>query len=373
MNKQVSIFWGLILISFTIFSGSNLYSQSQPLPAGRVVTYFIAADEVDWDYTPRGRNLAGIPHHAEEEDEAAETTASAHRVYHKVIFREYTDASFQKLKPRSPDWEHLGILGPLIRAEVGDTIQVFFKNNTNLITSMHPHGLAYAKDSEGAYYSDGTKGDDKKDDMVQPKQSYRYLWTVPERSGPAHGDGSSILWMYHGHFMEHKDVNTGMLGPIIITRRGEAGPDGRPKDVDREFVTAFAVFDESASWFFSKEIAKNGGTLPLHVSNPAIREMNTLDTINGLIEANVPGLTMKKGERVRWYLFANSNDDDMHTVHWHGSTGLYMHMRTDTVSLTPMGMAIADIVPDTPGTWLLHCHVNDHMMDGMQALFTVLP
>jgi hypothetical protein len=28
-------------------------------------------------------------------------------------------------------------------------------------------------------------------------------------------------------------------------------------------------------------------------------------------------------------------------------------------------------VPDNPGTWLFHCHVNDHMMGGMATLFTV--
>ena len=31
-------------------------------------------------------------------------------------------------------------------------------------------------------------------------------------------------------------------------------------------------------------------------------------------------MTMKKGERVRWYLFANGNEDDVHTPHWHGQT-----------------------------------------------------
>jgi hephaestin len=38
-----------------------------------------------------------------------------------------------------------------------------------------------------------------------------------------------------------------------------------------------------------------------------------------------------------------------------------------------MQMAVADMVPDTLGTWLLHCHNNDHMEGGMTALFTVLP
>ena len=31
-------------------------------------------------------------------------------------------------------------------------------------------------------------------------------------------------------------------------------------------------------------------------------------------------LTMRKGDHVRWYLFAGMNDFDFHTPHWHGNT-----------------------------------------------------
>ena len=47
---------------------------------------------------------------------------------------------------------HLGILGPVLPAEVGDTIKVVFKNNASRPYSIHPHGVFYAKDSEGAAY-----------------------------------------------------------------------------------------------------------------------------------------------------------------------------------------------------------------------------
>jgi FtsP/CotA-like multicopper oxidase with cupredoxin domain len=36
-----------------------------------------------------------------------------------------------------------------------------------------------------------------------------------------------------------------------------------------------------------------------------------------------------------------------------------------------MGMAVADMVPDNPGTWLFHCHVLNHQMAGMQTRYTV--
>jgi manganese oxidase len=357
----------LLLIATTVLLGQN---PSTPVP--RLHTYFIAADEVTWDYTPKGRNLTGMPHLEGSDEEGSVSATRGHRTYLKAIFREYGDATFRTLKPRPPEWEHLGILGPLIRAEVGDTIEVFFKNNTKLTCSMHPHGLSYAKDSEGAMYNDGTQGAAKKDDMVPPGGSYTYHWTVPERAGPARGDGSSILWMYHGHFVESKDMNTGLLGPIIITARGAGRADGSPKDVDREFVTAFALFDETDSWYFS-DPTRTGTSLPMRIVDRVFREQNVLYSINGLTEGNLPLLTMRRGERVRWYLMSSSNEDDVHTVHWHGQTVVFNHMRTDTVPLGQMVMAVVDMVPDKEGTWLYHCHVNDHLMGGMQALFKVLP
>ena len=48
-------------------------------------------------------------------------------------------------------------------------------------------------------------------------------------------------------------------------------------------------------------------------------------------------------------------------------------MRTDVGSLLPMTMQTADMVPDNAGTWLFHCHVNDHLEGGMTALYKVNP
>jgi FtsP/CotA-like multicopper oxidase with cupredoxin domain len=361
---------GLLLL-IAAFAFAATAQTGIPPGSPQTHTYFIAAEEVNWNYMPRGRNLTGVPR--TDPDEA--TPSASTQIFLKAVYREYTDASFQTVKPRPPEWEHLGILGPLIRAEVGDTIHVFFQNKTKLMCSLHPHGLAYDKRSEGARYADGTAGADKEDDFVAPGKTYDYVWHVPEQSGPSHGDASSVLWMYHSHFVEGKDINTGLMGPIVITARGTAKPDGTPKDVDREFVTAFEIFDESRSWYFDANLARQKRPPPegLKRSDPAFRQAYLVYAINGLVEGNLPVLIMKKGERVRWYLFAGDNEDDIHTPHWHGQTVISNHMRMDTISLTPMSMMVADMIADNPGTWLFHCHVNEHFENGMQALFRVLP
>ncbi|MFY9853384.1 MAG: multicopper oxidase domain-containing protein [Terracidiphilus sp.] len=360
---------GLIVILLTALAGSVSYTSTNPTAKPRVHTYYIAADHVQWNYRPGPKIYVPV---GEREINPAPRIKST--IYHKAVYHEYTDATFATLKPRPPEWEHLGILGPVIRAEVGDVIKVVFKNNLGVPCSMHPHGLAYDKESEGAYYGEAPlvpPDSSHKGDAVPPGEVFTYTWTVPERAGPGPMDPSSILWMYHSHFNESRDMNSGLFGPIIISRRGSTKPDGTPKDVDREFVTAFAVFDESASAYFMANIVHDQKYSGRDIANPNFSKALEYYTINGFIGGTLPGLTMKKGERVRWYLLANSNEDDVHAPHWHAATVIANGMRTDTISLMPMGMMVADMIPDEAGRWLFHCHVNDHFDAGMYAVYTV--
>ena len=169
-------------------------------PGGKVRTYYIAADRVAWDYAPAHSNLITGKRFGETENVFVKR--GTHRIgskYLKSLYRQYTDATFKHLALVPPQWRHLGFLGPTIQAEVGDTIVVNFKNNTPFRASMHPHGVFYNKDSEGAIYNDGTSGKDKADDAVKPGATHTYGWQVPERAGPGPGDESSVMWMYHGH------------------------------------------------------------------------------------------------------------------------------------------------------------------------------
>ena len=44
---------------------------------------------------------------------------------------------------------------------------------------------------------------------------------------------------------------------------------------------------------------------------------------------------------------------------------------TDVVEALPGSMVTADLVADNPGTWLLHCHVADHIHAGMLATYAI--
>jgi len=342
---------------------------------GTVRRYYIAADTVRWNYAPSGKNLiTGLPFGADDGVYAVNGPDRIGSTYLKSLYREYTDASFTQLKPRPPEWEHLGDLGPVIHAEVGDTIEVVFRNNTPFPASMHPHGVFYDKNSEGAPYADGTSGADKADDAVPPGGSYTYHWAVPDRAGPGPADGSSVMWMYHSHVNEAADVYSGLVGPIIVTRKGMARADGTPKDVDREFVVNFEVDNENASLYLDQNVATFAGKpKTVNEDDPDFQESNLKHSINGYIFGNLPGLTMRDGQHVRWYVMAMGTEVDLHTPHWHGNTLTVNGMRTDVISLLPAQMTVADMVPDDPGTWLYHCHVADHIHAGMLSLYTVLP
>ena len=222
-------------------------------------TYYVAAEEVEWDFTPSGRNL--ISNADWDEVQRPFVTAGDMHVGHlarKAIYREYTDSTFSTLKPRPAEWEHLGIMGPLLRGVVGDTIRVVFLNRATFPASMHPHGVFYLKDSEGAPYADGTDAAAKLDDGVTPGAQHIYIWPVPERAGPSHDEGSTAFWMYHSHTSEVGDVNAGLIGPMIITARAKARPDATPTDVDRELIVGFLEFDETNSTLWEENLRTYG-------------------------------------------------------------------------------------------------------------------
>ena len=375
----------VLLVSATAAAeGANPAASA---PQSKVHTYYIAADEVEWNYAPDGVNkMMGMKF---EGYANVFTEQGPHRIgttYRKAIYREYTDETFTKLKPRAPEWQHAGILGPILRGEVGDTIRVVFKNNATHPASIHAHGVFYNKDSEGASYDDGTSGNDKADDDVPPGSTHTYTWEVPERAGPGPGDPSSLVWLYHSH--GNAALESGLIGAIIITARGMAGPDGKPKDVDREFVNLYIVFDENTSWYLEHNI-QTYTTDPKGVNRVEFKPVddkgilapagsgfaaaNFKGTINGYLYANGPRMTMKKGERVRWYLLTMGEGANFHTPHWHGNVVVDHGKRTDVILLGPAQMQTVDMVPDDPGTWLYHCHVEEHMDIGMMTLYTVEP
>jgi len=284
-----------------------------------------------------------------------------HLAYRKYRYIQYTDGSYTQ-PVAQPAW--MGILGPQLQAVEGDEILVHFLNRSDKPLSIHPHGVRYDEQNEGADH----KGPGA---HVEPGNSFDYRWTVDADAAPGAGDPSSVVWLYHSHVDSVTEIYDGLIGSLVVTKKGMevSADDPRPKDVDVAFTTLFMVFDENGRFVVDDQ----GNLQPAPSGHESLEEGNLKHTINGYIFANLPGLEAKNGQRVRWYLLGMGTEVDLHTAHWHGKTVLEGGHRTDVVELLPASMKTVDMVADNPGEWMFHCHVADHITAGMHTRWTVLP
>lgn len=326
--------------------------------------YYVAAESELWDFAPAGRDEVcggALPPQVLRDRKAG-----------KLRYVQYTDATFTA---RAIPNRSLGIMGPVLRGTVGEYLVVTFLNRTDQPLSMHPHGVKYDKDSEGAHYLPNPG----RGAAVAPGARFTYVWQLDEASGPGPGEPSSKAWLYHSHVTGDVEINQGLVGAIIVTDPKRARPDGTPNDVDREFATLFMIFDESGLDAAAVEAAEYADLPGLASEAPPLTwaqtqqaiELGSRFTINGCVFGNLSGLQMNEGERTRWYLFALGSERDFHTAHWHGMRAVEANRRTDVIELLPASMKVADVVADNPGTWMFHCHVAEHMREGMFAAVTV--
>ena len=281
-----------------------------PAPAGNVREYWVAAVPVTWNVVPNERNAI-----------EAESFTPDKTVFRTVVYRQYTK-DFATQVPQLPG--NQGIQGPLLRARVGDTLLVHFRNLdtlTNHPHSMHFHGVRYRFGSDGAYIP-GFSGPGAN---VKPGETFTYR-LVAERA-------SEGVWPYHDHSPSMTEsIEGGLYGTLSIL-----GPNEEPPD--KEFV----VYLSSHLGFM---------------------------TINGrAFVGNTPVFRAKVGDTVQWDVL--SIGDDFHTFHVHGHRWLTADGPRDTQVVGPAESYKIRWREDTPGTWLYHCHVESHMMNGMIGIYRV--
>ncbi|XP_015237597.1 PREDICTED: hephaestin-like protein 1 [Cyprinodon variegatus] len=342
--------------------------------------YYIGIIEEDWSYAPSGKNLLNGKPIVEDEHASIFLERGQHRigsVYKKAMYREYTDATFSRQAPRE---EWLGYLGPIIRAEVNDVIKIHLKNFASRSYSIHPHGLFYKKDAEGALYPDNTSDALKKDDSVPPGGSFTYSWEVKPRFAPTTDDANCLTWVYHSHVNTPHDIASGLIGPLITCKTGilknlgsrvSSFSKSARNDVDRDIYLMFSVVDENLSWYLEDNIKKCLDPEGVTVDDPDFEESNLMHAINGYTYGNLPGIELCRHHATAWHLFGMGNEVDIHSAFFHGNTLLNRGHRTDTISLFPATFVTATMVPKVKGKWLLSCQVNDHLQAGMQAFYKV--
>jgi FtsP/CotA-like multicopper oxidase with cupredoxin domain len=276
--------------------------------------FWVAAEPVTWNVVPNGHDA--INH---------VMFPPSQTVFPTIVYRRYTRGWKRPLPNAAPGSEpNTAIPGPLLRARVGDRIVVHFKNRDTVFNrphSMHFHGVRYKPTSDGAY----VPGFSGRDADVKPGQTWMYrLRAVKASAG---------VWPYHDHSPSmEQSIAGGLYGTLSILGRHDRPPD-REFVVYFEVVPGFALIDGRA------------------------------------FVGNTPIMRSRVGDLVQWDVLAMGSEQ--HTFHVHGHRWREHGTPRDTKTLGPAESFRIRWRENSPGTWLYHCHVEQHMMLGMIGIYRV--
>ncbi|XP_063273022.1 coagulation factor VIII [Prinia subflava] len=337
----------------------DMYGEEEHDPRsfqGEIRQYFIAAVEVMWEYGDQR------PQHFLKATDPRGGRRKHSWQYRKVVFREYLDDSFTQPVQRRELDEHLGILGPYIRAEVQDVIMVTFKNLASRPFSFHSTLTAY----EGTTQQAG---------VVQPGGQQKYSWKVLPQMAPTTQEFDCKAWAYFSNVDLERDLHSGLIGPLIICNHGVLSYVSRRQLAVQEFSLLFTIFDETKSWYFQENVGRNcRPPCRLQQDSPDFKRNHSFHAINGYVSDTLPGLVMAQQQRVRWHLLNMGSTEDIHSVHFHGHlfnvrTG--QEYRMGVYNLYPGVFGTVEMWPSHAGIWRVECKVGEHQQAGMSALFLV--
>ncbi|KIW87323.1 uncharacterized protein Z519_11959 [Cladophialophora bantiana CBS 173.52] len=371
--------------------------------SGQIRRYYIAAEEVSWNYVPSGwDNWLGVP--IQDSPRANSTgytaTGSLGLTWQKALYRGYTDATFTKLSPQ-PAWQ--GINGPTLRAEVGDMIEILFLNRlSNNYATMHSMGLSYNKENDGSLYADSPRPGQESlftpGDAVAPGECFVYKWVVNEGSAPSQGQVSH-MWAYHSYVSMQEDQNAGLIGSTIVYAPGMMN-DTMARY--REFVLVYMQYDESDSFMSQTNLELLAGTnisdsgtdlsLPAPQLNHGYgnfsiwhpQEVNlrssgqlsatqapTFSTLNGYVYANNAPFEVCVNDPTIWYVSAFGSNP--HVFHMHGNGFVLNGNNYAAISINDGEMKTLHSSMTAEGQWQLICHVDNHLAFGMEDNYIVYP
>uniref|UniRef100_A0A3B3DN56 Uncharacterized protein n=1 Tax=Oryzias melastigma TaxID=30732 RepID=A0A3B3DN56_ORYME len=213
-------------------------------------------------------------------------------------------------------------------------------------------------------------GVNKPGSHVGPGKNFIYTWQVLD--GPSPSDPPCIPYLYYSATDPPRDTNSGLVGPLLVCKKGTLGPNGIQKGVDKEFFLLLSVMDENLSWYLDDNIHKFGKNQELE-EDEVFEESNKMHgrSVNGYMYGNLPGLEMCAGDRVVWYTFGLGTEADIHGVYFEGNTFQRQSTTRDTVSLFPHTAAAVSMHPKAPGVFEVSCRTTDHYSAGMRHRYHV--
>ena len=222
--------------------------------------------------------------------------------------------------------------GPVLVVDQGDRVVIDYTNATSVPDAIHMHGI-----HEIPLSMDGVAGISQA--LVPQNGSFQYRFTADTPG----------TFMYHTHNNEAR-LDSGLYGAIVVRPRH---PRPEEQHLAHDFVEMLT------GW-------KIQSTNENHW------------TINGKEYPATQVMNVRRGERfrIRWISLTS---EDSHTMHTHGhyqkviardAQPVETRDVQDTVAVLPGQRVDVVVTADQqPGTWLVHCHVMDHIENasGMPA------
>lgn len=214
--------------------------------------------------------------------------------------------------------------GPALVVNQGDTVVLDYANDDATPDTVHLHGI-----HDIPVTMDGVAGISQ---SLVPRGGHFVYRFVADTPG---------TFIYHSHDQEAM-LNSGLYGAIIVE---PAHPSPAERGLGGDFLEMLS------SW---------------QIQSAAESEF----TINGKEYPSTQTLDVHRGERfrIRWI---NISAENFHTMHTHGhyqqivardAQPVTYRDVEDTVLLAPGQRVDVVVTADArPGTWLLHCHVLDHI------------
>ncbi len=282
-----------------------------PAAGGRRIEHWITAEPVRWNIVPR------------RVDEMMDERIRGDFKFTAWAYRAWTPGFAQPLGEAT-------IPGPTLVASTGDQLVVNFRNKLKSPVTMHPHGVHYSPDMDGAYKGKYTLPSG----FVRPGATFQYVWDCRP--------GTEGVWPYHDHGpMDPMPLSKGLFGAIIIRKAGEKAPDVEVPLFMHDFTPPATGLPRNVSCF-------NGRSYT----------------------GNTPTITAKVGQDVAFHVFGM--DNNFHTFHVHGHRWANDAGRIiDNVTVGPADSLTVRFKEDNPGRWLYHCHVFQHLHMGMSGWYIV--
>lgn len=354
-----------------LFSRYKVGSQGKEEKAvGRVdVTHYIAAEEINWDYAPKGRD--GCPRREFGEDEDVFTKAGDFTPgsrYVKAVYREYQDSTFSSLKNSGRSFS--GVTGPLLHFEVGEVVRIVFRNRLSFAANINIVGLELVDSTSSSR-------------EIAPGAENVYLYHVRYESGPSGGDGSAAPYVYYSSVDSIAHTAAGLTGGIGVVKRGNLDKTTRlPVGVAVAYPLQLNIFRENESPLIMESL-KRFALSPESISDEIIEalnedddwlESNAMHSINGYLYGNNPKLRLSQDSRVRFYVFGFGSEASMHSPVFKGqiiSRTVRRGSNQHGVQILPFNAEAVDVIFASKGLWPIVCGVADHVLGGMKVCVKV--